>query len=649
MAQFYDYHADDLDERELNYELEIRGVPATGAIETKRRDLRLLLKEDRKHLPDYVSNIPLEDEIPFILDTFTFLSSELQRKVTSRLRSKLISLGNRINRAPTNDIRSKNIFLEKVKLLFDSYFSLGQAQSLQPPNSVGEVESRRQTIPLNPAAIEFRTNSNYGIPNTRTTPNLSFQQPQITSSPSQVGRPNPLSTETNHGIEGAAVDQADLQQQARTTPFRNQNVQALDIDSQNQIGSLLTGELKDFIKNTIRDAVRNYVDEWASFPTPRFSSVLPNPSNDVGTSISQLNYPQPPQENQAPSLGSRFSPRLAEPQPRQVNQAQSPGNRFSPRLTDNNQRQEDTQFIHQAYPPPPPNYHNNLRIKIEKWQIYFSGEVGPRSLSVAEFIRQVSILAKANRVSEDELLQQAYIFFTGEARKWYFTYWEKFITWKHLVYYLTMSFENPNKDKAVEDEMRERKQRPNERFSAYLADMERLSQSLTRKMSEQQKLKLIFDNTKLSYRRRLALVQIKSINDLAEYCYQFDALEPSLFTNTTARVHSQNINQIDLDEFEDLSLGEVENEEVNAINASRLAFRSRGAKRDVGRNGNIPDQNQINEEKSVLINCWNCRKAGHVARDCQEQKRVYCYACGEPNVTKSNCPNQHDGEMNEKN
>lgn len=630
MIQMYDYHADDLDEHEVDYELAIRGGHTDGSIEVKRRDLRSFLKEDRKNPRIYNSNVPLEDEIPYILQTITAISSELQRQVTNRLRSKLISLGNRINRAPTNDNKSKQVFLEKVRLLLDTYFTGGIAEGITASNQTTvplNENLRRQTLPLNPTAQEFQLNPmlSFDPPMPQTTPNISFAPPHVTSSPG-----NQIPGIRRNDLV-AAANAIDLNEQienemgrtrgaTRKSPtLNNPPAQAEDANYQNQLSGLFTGELKDFIRSAISDALKNYINDWASLPTPNISSVLPNPTHNVATNTSHTNYSQTMHTEQVRNVNDRVTPRL-------------------PNVS-----------VHT--PPPPPNYHNNLRIKIEKWQIFFSGEVGPRSLSVAEFIRQVTILAKANRVSEDELLQQAYIFFTGEARKWYFTYWEKFTTWGHLVHYLTMSFENPNKDKAIEDEMRERKQRPNERFSAYLADMERLSQSLTQRMNERQKLKLIFENTKLSYRRRLALVQINSINDLADYCYQFDSLEPSLFLTTATRGHVQNVNQIDLDDFENLNLNDEEGEEINALYGSK-AFRSKNLKRDTVRNSTVPQQvisNPTSEDTSILINCWNCRKSGHVARYCPEQKRIYCYACGEPNVTKSNCPNQHGQEANEKN
>lgn len=78
-----------------------------------------------------------------------------------------------------------------------------------------------------------------------------------------------------------------------------------------------------------------------------------------------------------------------------------------------------------------------------------------------------------------------YLFFTWEASKWYLTYYWKFQTWDHLVYYLNLNFENPNKDKSIEDMIRKSKQRTDEPFGSYLADMESLFQRLSYRLDDQ--------------------------------------------------------------------------------------------------------------------------------------------------------------------
>ncbi|XP_062712213.1 uncharacterized protein LOC115262604 [Aedes albopictus] len=352
----YDYRADELDEDEVNYELQIRGYPYDNAFDRKRRDLRTLLNEDRKNPRLYTVTIPLEQDLLLFTSKITNIHQELQQRVTSRSRSRLISLRNRILRAPSANANLKQKLITDIDSLLNNYFDMENNQATMPSHQRlaqnTSVERETAQRELNPQATSYfpPTSVTASIQRTSLTPNASFSVPIVTSSPSFQGL-RPLG-DINLQDQAAA-----LPNPTNATPQNSLPTNAPPPQRQGQSVNPFTEELKQFIKDSIKEAVRVYVDEWAQFSTPLGHNNVDNPAtHSIGINTSRQNTATPLQDNQ-PDFAN----------------------------LNNSQNQS-------ACPNPNPGYYNHLRTKIEKWQIYFSGEPGPKSLSVSEFIRQVTIL-----------------------------------------------------------------------------------------------------------------------------------------------------------------------------------------------------------------------------------------------------------------
>lgn len=47
------------------------------------------------------------------------------------------------------------------------------------------------------------------------------------------------------------------------------------------------------------------------------------------------------------------------------------------------------------------------------------------------------------------------------------------------------------------------------------------------------------------------------------------------------------------------------------------------------------------KESSQLL-CWNCRKTGHMWRDCDRKKGIFRHICGTQDTTAYRCPENHN-------
>lgn len=281
-----------------------------------------------------------------------------------------------------------------------------------------------------------------------------------------------------------------------------------------------------------------------------------------------------------------------------------------------------------------PNFQTRPRLPhqtcniIEKWP-KFSGDTNP--VPVVDFLRQIEILSRSYQVTPAELRMHAHLLFKEDAYVWFTAYEGQLNSWETLLTYLKMRYDNPNRDRFIREEMRNRKQKPNELFSAYLTDLEAMSQRMNRKMTSEEKFDIIVENMKLSYKRRLALEPVDSIEHLAQLCYRFDALEANLYTSRTGSKPVM-LNAILDDEDSDR---EIDHTEETCL----LALQARNFKKGPA-NSSTAKGNPGNERKPLL--CWNCRNNGHMWRDCSQKKGIFCHICGHPDTTAFRCPENHN-------
>lgn len=125
----YNYHADDLEEDEIDYELGIRGIVSDENMESKRRELRLLINDDRKNPKLYTTTVTLEQEAEWIAGRIRSIQDELKRKISLKAQSRLISLRNRVLRAPSSDALTKNTFVALIDAIGSTYFSANPNQN----------------------------------------------------------------------------------------------------------------------------------------------------------------------------------------------------------------------------------------------------------------------------------------------------------------------------------------------------------------------------------------------------------------------------------------------------------------------------------------------------------------------------------------
>lgn len=646
MSKHIRMNVDDLEEDELNYELLLRDMTISGQTETKKRSLRAIMRQEAEKGINIETSLTFDTEFETIKSKVDEIDTILQQEKNPACESRLYHYLKRLKRIKVSDevdTKSKSILLDFIRELLEKYFK----------KQIDISDERVEEGAIGGVTVENSINSNESRLDK---PGTTTQNPNADTG-TRPKQPRIIRADKLPTVEPSKHSQSGIQNSRRLTKNQlDQNFNPLEyvhvteieeyvkrcIENINQSRStniLDTNQLAEQLLNFgIHDSEADRIFQ-SSFEhreaARQTRSVIPNnlnvpdsvrknlwaQTNDYNQRrLSQLErlqtirQPRNPfelEEYQNDTLRQNQLPRLTHfSSVPNINRSTAIPNLSVP-ISPTRTQSRSNENIPQRLP------HQTCNI-IEKWP-KFQGDNNP--VPLVSFLRNIDILCRSYGIAKSELIRHAHLLFQGDAAIWYTTYVEKLTDWEALVYYLTLRYDNPNRDRFIKEEMRNRKQRQNELFSAFLTDIESLAQRLICKMSESEKFEIITDNMKMSYKRRLALHEIYSIEELANMCYRFDALENSLYTPKTKTYEIHNIEE---DE-------ESEIEEINAI--------ERNAKEKYR---NTDKQNKIERpERNTEIICWNCQGTDHFWKDCAERKTIFCHVCGTVGKFTSNCPNNH--------
>lgn len=234
---------------------------------------------------------------------------------------------------------------------------------------------------------------------------------------------------------------------------------------------------------------------------------------------------------------------------------------------------------------------SNYRNPVPNWHLVFTGD--GKGLSVIDFVKQVYYMARADRVSEEELVASAIHLFSGPARSWYMSVERSIETWEQLCGYLYEDFTSQDGDFGLMKDLEQRQQGGGEPFVVYLAAMVNIFDQLVEPLSEAKKIDMVTRNMLPYLIERLALVDILDLGHLSRICKKIEdakskvrGYRPVPSVETTRREPRRQMYEL---------------EAAPLIKAA-----------------NVDDA------------CWNCREPGHFFKLCRQPKmRVFCYFCGE--------------------
>jgi hypothetical protein len=245
-------------------------------------------------------------------------------------------------------------------------------------------------------------------------------------------------------------------------------------------------------------------------------------------------------------------------------------------------------------------------VPIKDWGVKFSGR---GSLSVNAFLERIDELKDARNADDDDLFRYAIDFFEEEALIWFRANKNAVSSWSELVKLLVNTFQRPNYQDELLEEIKGRTQSKQESIVIYVSIMQNMFNRLPIPLTELQKLVILRKNVQPYFQKEVCR---DTFNTVAEFTSVMRMIEHTKLSCESFREPTLTGHSLERD----------------------LAYQGAGLSMQYGHNDVLAIGNNLHSQSK----CWNCRSPGHRFRDCNLPKqRLFCYKCGRFGNTVEKC------------
>lgn len=252
------------------------------------------------------------------------------------------------------------------------------------------------------------------------------------------------------------------------------------------------------------------------------------------------------------------------------------------------------------------------QIPVCQWNLTFSGD--GEGLNVIDFLETVDELKLARNVSDYELFISCCDLVSSDALIWYHSVKNKLTNWNDLVRELRTNFLSTDYERELFHHMQNKKQKPNEPVTIYIASMQNLFNRLSKPLPEAEKLYILKCNLLPDFIHDLGVSdsdnKISTVEALLQKCKSFERT----YVLANRNRHQQN----------------------SVTTSSNIRSKPSSSNYRSGANSVRLYEVHQNSANNKLI-CWNCSYRNHTYKNCNFPLRKFCFSCGAPNKTKLTC------------
>lgn len=252
---------------------------------------------------------------------------------------------------------------------------------------------------------------------------------------------------------------------------------------------------------------------------------------------------------------------------------------------------------------------------IQHWNLKFDGS--STGLNVEEFLYRLTALTRDNFQGDFSVIcKHMQLLLTGNALRWFWRYHRQVqsIQWDHFCDAMRCQYKEFKSSFDIREELRNRKQKPNESFDNFFDSALAITDRLPTPMSDAELVEIIARNLRPEIRQDLLYVPIHSFQHLRKLVQMRENFHNEEHVRKNIGVRNPNTNFAPRRNVAEIDIEEeytLDSETTHAVDAFQ--------------------KNEFNSK------CWNCDSTGHHWQDCLEERTIFCYGCGDKNVYKPNC------------
>lgn len=267
---------------------------------------------------------------------------------------------------------------------------------------------------------------------------------------------------------------------------------------------------------------------------------------------------------------------------------------------------------------------------VRKWGIQFGGDS-----DAVSFLERLSELQECYKLSGNDLLASLPQLFKGNALLWYRNTRNSWSKWEDFIRDFKMQYVHPRYDRHIEDEVRNRLQKPQESFREYFTNISTLLRR-GKTVTETEKLDRIYDNMLPEFKLYVRRNTVNSITELTREATEYELIVEEQRKACSKPRHDYAPSNQSYRDLKNSSVRQSIPRHVATASTSNVQ-QTPGARNTQSsptvRSQYTPGTHWSNPDKR----CWRCGREGHRQQGCTGARILFCSRCGKKNIRSKDC------------